>query len=415
MKKITTSIAALFFSLVFSQKKTDSLYEVKPLKIDEINFISGYYDQTGTHSAIMGGNGSEKIKDFHNALDVKLIKKSGKYEHNFDVNLTAEHHSSASTAYIDKSPEGETIIPYGIKTKRSAVSKASGNSSETHAESSASALYGWRLNPSLNWKVRNLENNTIFGLGAYYSYEFDYNSWGGEVSFVKASQDNNKEFSIKAMAFFDQRQYIIPYELRATLSYGDWRSKNSYSVNMAYSQVINQRLQISLLGDIAYQQGLLSTPYNRVYFDNYTVSNEKLPDKKLKIPIGIRANYFLGDNFIFRTYYRYYWDNWGMTAHTVNLEVPVKISPNFSISPFFRYHTQTGIKYFNEYATTSTGLDYYSSDYDLSKFNSQNLGLNLHFVPQDWGVFHDVDIRYSHYKRSDGLSGNNLTLSLTFK
>ena len=113
----------------------------------------------------------------------------------------------------------------------------------------------------------------------------------------------------------------------------------------------------------------------------------------------------MGDNFIFRTYYRYYWDDWGMTAHTASLEVPVKISPNFSLSPFFRYHTQTGIKYFNEYAATPTGLDYYSSDYDLSKFNSQNVGLNLHFVPQDWGVFHDVDIRYSHYKWSDGLSG----------
>ena len=31
--------------------------------------------------------------------------------------------------------------------------------------------------------------------------EFDYQSIGGELSFVKASQDNNAEFSVKAMAF----------------------------------------------------------------------------------------------------------------------------------------------------------------------------------------------------------------------
>ena len=413
MKKITTSIAALVFSLAFSQKKTDSLYEVRPLKIDEINFISGYYNQSGNHSAISGGKGDEKITDFHNSLDIKLVKATGKFEHNFDVNFTAEHHSSASTAYIDKSPTAATTIPY---LRNSTISRASTNGTNgTYSESSASALYGWRFNPSLNWKVKNLEKNTTFGAGVYYSYEFDYNSWRSEVSFAKASMDNNSEFSVKALAFFDQRQYIIPFELRATKAYGDWRSKNSYSLNMAYSQVISQRFQISILGDVAYQQGILSTPYNRVYFTNNTVSNEKLPDKRLKIPVGIRANYFLGDNFIFRTYYRYYWDDWGLKAHTASLEIPMKFTPNFSLSPFYRYHTQSGIKYFNEYAKTTVGTEFYSSDYDLSKFNSQNLGLNLHFVPQDWGVFHDVDIRYSHYKRSDGLSGNNLTLSLTFK
>lgn len=412
MKKITTSIAALVFSFAFSQKKTDSLYEVRPLKVDEVNFISGYYTQEGNHSAISGGKGSEQLEDYHNALDLKLIKASGKFEHHFDINLTAEHHSSASTAYIDKAPTGNTITPH---LRTSALSRASGSSSGSHAESSASALYGWRFNPSINWKVKNLENNTTFGVGMYYSYEFDYNSLGGEVSFAKASMDNNREFSIKALAFFDQRQYIIPYELRSYIKYGDWRNKNSYSVNMAYSQVINQRLQISILGDIAYQQGILSTPYNRVYFTNNTVSNEKLPDKRLKIPVGIRANYFMGDHFIFRTYYRYYWDDWGLKAHTASIEVPVKFTPNFSLSPFFRYHTQTGVKYFNEFAKTTANAEFYSSDYDLSKFNSQNIGLNLHFVPQDWGVFHDVDFRYSHYKRSDGLTGNNLTLSLTFK
>lgn len=427
MKKIKLSIATLVllgFANAQNTPKKDSVYENRPLKIEEINFVSGYVDQKGNHSAITGGKGTENLTDINNNLDVKLVKKSGKYEHALDFNMGVDHHTSASTAYIETPPTGATTTIYAAKiasnpkTLGSTTSRASGGSTSTtsYTESSASKLYGWRFYPSLNYSLKNLENNTTFGIGAYYSYEFDYNSLGAEVSFVKASMDNNREFSAKAQAFFDKRDNIIPYELRTTTyKSGDWKSKNSYSLNLAYSQVINDRLQMSLLGDLAVQNGLLSTPYNRVYMNNNTVTNEKLPDNRLKIPVGIRANYFAGNNLIVRAYYRYYWDDWGVTAHSFNLELPVKLSPNVSLSPFYRFHHQNGAKYFNDYATTAVGSSFYTSDYDLSTFNSNSLGLNFHCVPANAGVFNAIDLRYSYYKRSDGLSGSMITLALKFK
>ncbi len=69
----------------------------------------------------------------------------------------------------------------------------------------------------------------------------------------------------------------------------------------------------------SYQEGLLSTPYHRVYFTDGTLKVEKLPGTRAKLPIGLRASYFLGDRFIIRSFYRYYQDNWGMKAHTVSL------------------------------------------------------------------------------------------------
>lgn len=416
MKKLKLNIAALFFYFFGSaQQKQDSVYENRPLKIDEINFISGYYSQEGNHSAIMGGNGSEKLSDLSNTLDLKLIKQSNRFEHSFDINLAAEHRTSASTAYIEKSPEGATTILNTLKNQNfSSKSKASG-SSGSNANSSASALYGWRLYPSLNWSMKDLKTNTTYGIGGYYSYEFDYQSLGAEISLIKASLNNNREFSIKGQAFFDQREMIIPHELRSSNYKTSWQGKNSYSINTAFSQIVNQRIQFSVLLDWAYQKGILSTPYNRVYFSNNTVSNEKLPDSRMKIPVGLRFNYFIGNNIIMRLYYRYYWDNWNMTAHTTSIEIPVKLNPNFSISPFYRFHTQTGTKYFNEYNTANPLDQYYTSDYDLSKFQSNNIGLNFHFVPNNWGVFNAIDFRYSYYKRNDGLSANNFTIALKFK
>jgi len=72
---------------------------------------------------------------------------------------------------------------------------------------------------------------------------------------------------------------------------------------------------MSLLTDIGYQKGLLGTAYQRVYFgDNgNNAYSEKLPDNRFKLPIGLRANYFLGDKFILRGFYRYYTDSWKLT------------------------------------------------------------------------------------------------------
>ncbi|RYE28994.1 MAG: DUF3570 domain-containing protein, partial [Sphingobacteriales bacterium] len=102
---------------------------------------------------------------------------------------------------------------------------------------------------------------------------------------------------------------------------------------------INTNLQLAFVADLTSQSGFLSLPFYRVYFNDGTVHQEKLPDTRTKLPLGLRANYFLGDNVIIRTYYRYYTDNWGLKSHTVNLEVPVKINPFVSLlfNNFRRY------------------------------------------------------------------------------
>src|SRR5205814_5266944 len=117
---------------------------------------------------------------------------------------------------------------------------------------------------------------------------------------------------------------------------------NSFQASFTFSQVLNEKLQLALLFDPAYQQGQLTTLYQRVYFNDNSERVEKLPDTRLKIPVAVRVNYFLGDAWILRAYYRFYYDDWGNTAHTTDLEIPVKLTPFFSLSPFYRFSVQSG-------------------------------------------------------------------------
>jgi hypothetical protein len=171
--------------------------------------------------------------------------------------------------------------------------------------------------------------------------------------------------------------------------------------------------------DLVSQQGYLSLPFHRVYFTDGSVHQEKLPDSRLKIPLAARASYFLGDNIVLRGYYRFYTDDWGIQSHTADIEIPVKISSFVSVSPFYRYYTQTAAKYFKGYEMHGPQSDFYTSNYDLSKFDSSFFGLGLRLTPVN-GVFgikrlNMVEIRYGHYVRSNNLDSDIISINLRFK
>ena len=110
---------------------------------------------------------------------------------------------------------------------------------------------------------------------------------------------------------------------------------------------------------------------------------------------------------------------WGLSANTFNIEVPVKLTPFFSISPFYRYYSQNGVKYFASYKSHVPSEEFYTTDDDLSKFNSNFLGAGVRFTPPGGLLnirhLNALELRYGHYKRTDGLHSDIITLSLKFK
>jgi hypothetical protein len=130
-------------------------------------------------------------------------------------------------------------------------------------------------------------------------------------------------------------------------------------------------------------------------------------------------NYFIGDKFIVRSYYRYYTDTWGIHSHTASVELPWKISSFLSVSPFYRYYTQTAAKYFAPYGEHTADDQYYTSNYDYSNFNAQYVGVNFRIAPPKgvFGIqsFNLLEIRAGHYQQTTGLTANNIAMNLRFK
>lgn len=378
-----------------------STYQKKPLAVEEINLLFSYYRQDGDNSAVTGGIGTEKLTDAASVIQVTLNKQDAKNRtHNFQVDLGVDYYSSASSDQIDPA----TI--------------SSASSADT------------RVYPSLSWLMTNERKGFSIGAGTSFSHEYDYNSLGLGFNISKFSPDHNRELGLKLQAYVDQWKVIYPIELRRRYETENplglnGSGRNSFAASLVYSQVVNARLQIALMADGIYQQGLLSTPFNRVYFEGQTQAEvEKLPGSRWKLPLGIRANYFFGNLLIARAYYRYYTDQWGITAHTANLELPVKISPFFSIYPFYRYYTQTQADFFAPYQAHQLSDTFYTSDFDVSGFDSHFYGLGVRYGPPT-GVLgvkvgktgyglKMVEFRYGHYERSTPLNSDIFSIQLKF-
>src|SRR5580658_8320396 len=435
MRRVCLTITGLVIGILSAYSQNTpadtSGFKARKLKIDEVNILSSYYSQTADKSAVSGGDpgprGIGNVTDLSNGLEIKLVGWDPKGRKNSLIGgIGMDNHTAASQAYVDSSGHGKRT--------------------------------GTRIYPTLDWTIENQQKGTSFGLGAYYSAEHNYYHSIGLNTSMSAKTKHNGEFSAKLTGYFDRIVMITPSELipvdtanvvstpttdsvvyvttasgrTEALNYSTGQvlskggrvhipssGRDSYSASFSFTQVINERMQGAILVDFAYQTGYLGLPFHRVYFaDSATAVVEKLPSQRVKLPVGLRLNYFLGDNVILRAYYRFYIDNWGIRSHTASLEVPIKITPFFSISPFYRYYIQTASNYFAPYGVHTAADEYYTSNYALSAFTGQYFGMSFRLAPPG-GIgnrhFSTLEIRYGHCTETTDLVSNLIGLNLTFK
>ncbi len=318
--------------------------------------------------------------------------------------------------------------------------------------------------------------NSLYKAHVSFANEFDYTSFGGGIGFTKLFNQKNTEIGIDANVYLDTWRPMYPTEIKTFKLYGGnlntsffsgvdiynqqgvainknllsaWKpvninlvddtARNSYSVSLSFSQILSKKSQISIFADYLLQKGWLANPIQRVYFadkpnfyigeknyiSNYTSTSnqgvfqladdiERLPKSRVKIPIGMRFHYYLNEKITLRTYARYYFDDWGLTSQTVTVELPIKFAEKFTLFPSFRYYTQTQADYFAPYEQHVSTSTFYTSDYDLSKYNANQYGLGLQYTDIFTSFFglKNANLNYHYYKRNTGLSAHIISLGV---
>ncbi len=384
----------------------------------EIDFLGSYYEQDGNHSAVMGGYGTQELTDAVGVVQVKIP-----FQKNIlNLMLGIDTYTSASTDMIDMQESG--------------------------ASYNDERAYGHLDYTRLTDKAGD------YSIGFGYSKEWDVKSLTFNGGWQKESFSKNYSYGVNLLGIFDAWELIYPTELRSDLS--DPESGNglkddqrkTFGVSLFYSQVLSKKFQLAINYDLVMQQGLLSTPFHRVYFDTTGVSRisdktieeiqalptffikrdiERLPNQRIKHALALRTSWYATDFLLLRTFTRAYTDDFGIQALTMSVEMPIKFTRFSSISPFYRYHAQNGSKYFQPIFVHSSDQNYYSSDWDLADLQSHKYGAQLRISPafgilqgpqltqnRNHILFKYFELRYAHYTRNDGLNANIVSAGFGF-
>ena len=468
-------------SVQFSQQKdTNTVYKKRVLDAVELDFLGSYYSQDGRHSAVNGGIGTEELKDYTSNV-ILTIPMNADDVLTVDAGFSA--YTSASSSNINPFMSKNIAVSGASKMASFKDDDEYEETRAVHYGSPWIASTGASYQDVLvslsgSYSHSSDDRNTIVSGNAAVSKEYDYSSFGAGVGLARLFNQKNTEVNIKANAYFDTWNAIYPTELHEYAKYGlnfqntgyfqdvdvfdqngvkstnylpsqfkefSNEKRNSYALSLGFSQILTNKLQFAVFMDILFQEGLLSTPYHRINFadkgnyyigetrniPNYTTAAnkelyrladdvERLPGTRFKLPVGARLNYYINEKFVLRSYYRFYSDDWGLQAHTVNIEIPYKISEHFTLTPMYRFYTQNGVRYFAAFEKHYSFQKYYTSDYDLSPFDAHQYGIGISYTDLlsamkalGFGI-KNIDLRFNKYERSDQLSAGIVTLGIKF-
>jgi hypothetical protein len=234
-----------------------------------------------------------------------------------------------------------------------------------------------------------------------YSQESDYRSIGIALNGTADFNEKNTTWLWGVSHSFD---VIQPNEgelyYKTDAPFKTEVSKDDTSAMLGATQLLGPATTLTANATLGYAAGDLSDPYKRVLFDGfpynpgpdpanpqpYTVFPERRPEHKFRqiAYFSLQHNFEMLHGAAELTY-RFYHDDFHVTAHTASIQWNQKVGKYVTISPLFRFYTQNAAYFYGTHFPgdpSNPGSpiplpNYYSSDYRLSELNTCTYGISL--------------------------------------
>ncbi|HZI93302.1 MAG TPA: DUF3570 domain-containing protein [Patescibacteria group bacterium] len=154
----------------------------------------------------------------------------------------------------------------------------------------------------------------------------------------------------------------------------DTFAKKGISFSLGWSQVLGPRDLLDFSLGLENLNGYLTDPYKLVTVGASALPEARPDTRSRKSALIKYGHYYLSRSAI-KTSYRYYWDDWAIKAHTLELEWDKRLGRRFILAPRLRYYQQGAASFFAY--EFSTPQSFMSSDYRLSSFRSWLAGIGM--------------------------------------
>jgi hypothetical protein len=282
------------------------------------------------------------------------------------------------------------------------VTSASGTTTTTAGDQVPTAMFkDTRAAIDLEW-VRPLGLLTPT-LGTHYSREKDYQSFGANA---KLSLDVNQRLTTFTVGAGTNHDSVFPVggivpglspvaagsggvgaggEGEGGGSLSDAESKRVGTGLAGISQVLTRRWLMGADLTRTWESGYLTEPYKVVSLldpvTGHTTGEltEKRPDNRLRTSVLVNSVYHLSQDIAYVSY-RYYWDDWNIRSHTIDLRFRRDLESGAWLEPHARYYSQSAAEFFQQGLVNGQPLPAFASaDQRLGELRTVTLGATYGF------------------------------------
>lgn len=245
---------------------------------------------------------------------------------------------------------------------------------------------------ALNVEWEKPLTDTLRGtFGANLSQEFDYTSLGVSAQFAWDFDQHNTTFNVGASYNADTVRPVggVPVGMTAMPIFpavkttsGTSETKSVFDLLLGVTQVINSKTLMQLNYTYGTDSGYLSDPYKILSVvtsgttlratDPYLYENR--PDSRARQAIFWKTVHQFNED-VLNVSYRYYWDDWGVTSHTLDLHYRSELGGGHYLQPHVRYYSQSKADFYNYKLIDGSIPQYASADYRLGDLTSTTLGV----------------------------------------
>lgn len=260
-----------------------------------------------------------------------------------------------------------------------------------------------RLAANVLWeKPRSRNLKTL--LGASFSTETDYLSFGGSASMTYDMNNKNTTLTASAALNLDTVSPIggAPQALSEVSSTstggesegegegggGGGETKTVTDLLFGVTQILSRQTLTQLNYSVGNSNGYLTDPYKLLSVvqadgslapgtgsNPYKYLYEKRPDTRTRQSLYWKINHQFTDDVVYLTY-RYYWDDWDVKSHTVDLRYRYQLGKHHYLQPHARFYRQTAANFYRYFLVDGKALPQYASaDYRLGDLTTTTFGL----------------------------------------
>ena len=150
-------------------------------------------------------------------------------------------------------------------------------------------------------------------------------------------------------------------------------TKSSGSAALGFTWVLGTRDLLDVSGSWTRLSGYLDDPYKVVPVGTITLPEHR-PDSRTRLAMLLRHGHSFTTRGALKTTYRYYRDDWNVTAHTLELAYDQHVGRAI-VSVQARGYTQTAASFYG--SSFPVAQPFMSADYRLSPFHSALGGLGV--------------------------------------